>query len=326
MRVSKYMIFIVSVLWLAVTSGCGGGGGGSDSGSSGTGTLSMSMTDAKPLLPETSGKTITNVFVTIDDVLVHSSGGGWVSLASKMVENPYTIDLLQFTDGATTEFVPPVPLETGKYTQIRLSVKNAWLRFDNKPNDEVEITVPSENLKTDKNFDFEVPEAKNNGDGNPADPAAVDITIDFDLSKSLVLEGQGYKLKPVLHIVETDNAATIEGYIANSEFVGNSVVITVFDSTGQEYTNVKVEKTTSDINGKPVDDTFYEIFWLVPNQKYTVKICHDPTIDVDPVTDGIQYKYDESAVVPSAPDQVHPDGTLNPGEIYSLDFPLPSTT
>jgi len=307
MRISKCLVLLISVISLAITFGCGGGGGGSDSGSSSTGTLSMSMTDAKPVLPETSGKTISNVFVTIDDVLVHSPGAGWISLASKMVENPYTIDLLQFTGGATTEFVPPVPLDSGKYTQIRLSVISAKLRFDNKPNDEVEIVIPSENLKTDKNFDFEIPEANNNGDGNPADPAAVDITIDFDLSKSLVLEGQAYKLKPVLHIVETDNAATIEGYITKTSFPTEGyVVITVFDSTGQEYTSLRVDQDTT------VDETAYSIFWLVPNQAYRVDINYNPATD-DVV--------DESVNVPNDPnpnDQVKP--VLQPGQSFPLDF------
>ena len=310
---TKSLITLGTLILLAVTFGCGGGGGGSSSGSS-TGTVSMSITDAKPVLPGL----VTNCFVTIDEVLVHSSGGGWESL--KMVQTPYTIDLLQFTDGATTEFVPPAELPSGKYTQVRLSVVSAKLRFNEDPNDEVEITIPSENLKTDQNFDFDIAE----GD-------AVDITIDFDLSKSIVVTGPAanpsYKLKPVLHIVETAGSATIEGTIANKSFgevepgVIPYVVITVFDSTGQEYTSIKVEKTTSDVKGNPVNETSYEIFWLVPNQAYTVRINYNPGKDDDPATDGIQDNYDESVLVPPASDPDYPDGTLPPGDIYTLNFP-----
>ena len=91
---------------------CGGGGGG---GSTGSGELSIDITDAKPLLPEGA----TNLWVTFTEVLAHrSGGGGWESLP--MPQTPYTIDLLQFHDGETTEFVPPVILVSGKYTQIRL--------------------------------------------------------------------------------------------------------------------------------------------------------------------------------------------------------------
>jgi hypothetical protein len=306
MKNLKSIVFAISLLSLAITFGCGGGGGGSDSGSSGTGTISMSMTDAKPMLP--AG--VTNCFVTIDEVLVHSSGGGWQSLP--MARTPYTIDLLQFTEGLTTEFVPPVALPSGKYTQVRLSVVNAKIRFNNDPNDEVDLKIPSENLKTDQNFDVDVDES-----------AAVDITIDFDLSKSIVVEGPAgnpsYKLKPVLHLVETAEAATIEGFIANSAFpAGGYVIISVLDSIGQEYTTVQVDKDTT----PGASETSYAIFWLVPDQAYTVKINYNPGQDDDPATDGVQDNYDESILVPPASDPDYPDGTLQPGDVYQLDFPL----
>jgi hypothetical protein len=306
MKNLKSIVFAISLLSLAITFGCGGGGGGSDSGSSGTGTISMSMTDAKPMLP--AG--VTNCFVTIDEVLVHSSGGGWQSLP--MARTPYTIDLLQFTEGLTTEFVPPVALPSGKYTQVRLSVVNAKIRFNNDPNDEVDLKIPSENLKTDQNFDVSVDES-----------AAVDITIDFDLSKSIVVEGPAgnpsFKLKPVLHLVETAEAATIEGFIANSAFpAGGYVIISVLDSTGQEYTTVQVDKDTT----PGASETSYAIFWLVPDQAYTVEINFNPGQDDDSITDGVQDNYDESIFVPPASDPEYPDGTLQPGDVYQLDFPL----
>jgi hypothetical protein len=246
------------------------GGGSSDSSTgTGTGTVSLSMTDAKPMLPDN----VTNCFVTIDEVLVHKSGGAWEPL--RMVQTSYTIDLLQFSDGSSTEFVPPVALVSGKYTQIRLSVTNAVLRFDNGvTTQDVTVTIPSGNLKTDQNFDFDV-----------ADSAAVDITVDFDLSKSIVVEGPAgtpsYKLKPVLHVVETTEAATIEGTIANLSFVDNYVVITVIAlSNGEEYTKVRVDKNTT----AGTAQTNYSIFWIVPNQDYRVEIDYDPVTETLPVS------------------------------------------
>lgn len=301
MRMSKSLIGLCTLILLAVTFGCGGSGGGSNGSS--TGTVSMSITDAKPVLPDN----VTNCFVTIDEVLVHSSRGAWKSLPLPKSPTPFTIDLLQFTEGNTTDLVPPVLLESGKYTQIRLSITNASLRFDNGSSiEDVTVTIPSENLKTDKNFDFDVSES-----------AAVDITIDFDLSKSIVVEGQvgsqSYLMKPVLHIVETTEAATIEGFIANSRFAGNYVVITVVDSTGQEYTKIQVDKDTT----TGAAQTAYSIFCLVPNLAYTVKINNNPGLDDDPATEGIQDGYDETVAVPSASD---PNDVLQPGEIYTLDF------
>lgn len=260
MSKSKLML-VGAVFSFLVTFGCGGGSGSSSGG--GSGSVAMSITDAKPVLPETAGKTITNVFVTIDEVLVHKSGGGWISLDLPDNPSPFVIDLMQYSDGFSTELVPPVALEAGKYTQIRLSVVSAKLAFDDDPDPAnwVDLTIPSENLKTDENFEFDV------------GGSAVDITIDFDLSKSIVLEGNGsYKLKPVLHIVDTQAAATIEGKITNS-FIDGYAVVTVTDQTiGDVHTTIRVEKT----------DPNYTVFWLVPNHDYKVEVDYDPGTDKTP--------------------------------------------
>jgi len=118
----------------------------------------------------------------------------------------------------------------------------------------------------------------------------VDITIDFDLSKSLVLEGapgsESYKLKPVLHIVMTENAATIEGTISEGiadkqKFRDDYVVITVFTQIdSEEYTKLRVDLNKDD-TGKKIE-TKYSIFWLVPDQSYRVEIDYDPATNSFP--------------------------------------------
>jgi hypothetical protein len=289
MRMAKSLIGLGTMILLAVTFGCSGGG--SSNGSS-TGTVSLSMTDAKPVLPAN----VTNCIVTIDEVLVHSPGGGWQSLPMK--QNPYIIDLLQFYDGFTTEFVPPVNLPKGKYTQVRLSVTSAVLRFDNGgTTEDVTVTIPSENLKTDKNFDFDV-----------AEGGFVDITVDFDLSKSIVVEGPvgtpSYKLKPVLHLVETTEAATIKGSISNASISnGNSYVIisVVALSNNEEYTRVQVDKNTT---GPSTTD--YTIFWIVPDQDYRVYIDYDPETEVPQAFDADKPVLAED---------------VGPGETATVNFP-----
>lgn len=249
---------------LSIFIGCGGGGGSGSSSGSSTGTVSMSITDAKPVLPDN----VTNCFVTIDAVSVHSSEGRWETL--EMVRTPYTIDLLQFTDGVTAEFVPPARLGSGKYTQVRLSVLSAKLRFNDDPAEEVDLTIPSANLKTDKNFTFDVTEK-----------AAVDITIDFDLSKSIVVEGPAanpsFKLKPVLHIVDTELAATIVVTVTNALFVEKAWITVSYnkDTNGnytQEYTKVEITRK---------DPPEYPIFWLVPDEDYLVEIDYNSDGDPD---------------------------------------------
>jgi hypothetical protein len=287
MKFYKLFIYLLIASSFLMITACGGGGGG---GSNPSGEVTMSITDAKPLLPEGA----TNLWVTFTEVLVHKSGGGWISLP--LTESPYTIDLLQFSDGFTTELVPPVSLESGKYTQIRLVVSEATIRFDNGYTTDEEVEIPSENLKTDKNFTFDVV-----GGG------AVDITVDFDLSQSIVVTDDGsgtlsYKLKPVLHIVDTFEAATIIGWIDNGSFVDpyNAIVtVSLFNPdldipNYEEYTKVQVTKSAE-------DPTEFSIYWLVPSEDYKVEIDFDPDSEDSPV-------YEEEV---DAED-------LEPGEVFEL--------
>jgi hypothetical protein len=254
----KNILYLVSVLAMGIIfTGCGGG----DSSNS-TGTISMNVTDAKPMLP-VSG-TVESVSITFDEVSVHKSGGGWVTLNT--AKQPYTIDLYQFSDGTKTQFVPPVQLESGKYTQVRIGVMSATIQIkENDVSKTVNLEIPSENLKTDKNFEFDV-----QGGG------AVDLTVDFDLSQSIVVTGSGtYQLKPVLHIVQTQEAATINGKIKDTTFGNNTqaIVVVTLDrdnsetiTTGdEEYTRITVDKSLS-------GDTQFSIFWVVPNNGYVVQI------------------------------------------------------
>lgn len=246
--------FLFAVLICGVfLSACGGGGGGTSS----SGSLTMAIADAKPALP--TG--IVQVLVTIDEVSVHKSGGDWISLT--LAQTPFTIDLLQFTNGNTTQLVPETTLTSGMYTQVRLGVQSATIVTDTGSH--IPVQIPSGNLKTDENFQFDV-----------AGGGAVALTVDFDLSQSLVATGSGnFMLKPVLHLVTTAEAATITGSIAAATFgAENQATIIVTqdsDNSGtitpgdEEYTRLVVAKG-------PSGPTPFSIFWLVPDQSYIVQV------------------------------------------------------
>lgn len=268
--------------------GCGGG----DSGSSGT--VTMNVTDAKPVLSIPPGSEVESVTITFDEVSVHKSGGGWVTLPA--VQQPFSIDLYQFLNGNKTQFVPPVKIDSGKYTQVRIGVTDATIQIKNDKGEieTLDLEIPSENLKTDKNFEFEVP-----------DGGAVDLTVDFDLSQSIVVTGTGtYQLKPVLHINETSNAATIEGTInwAPSTQVTVTVTLDKFpyyaepDNTiigveDETYTQILVSESEQQI-GEPS----FRIFWLVPEQGYFVRVVWgDPQ-------NGVYYEeYVDKSNLPAKP-------------------------
>ena len=248
----KACCFLLCVAVPMLLLGCG-----EVSNSSSSGMISINVTDAKPILPSGTDQ----VLITFDDVSVHRTGGGWVLLP--LAQDPYTIDLLQFQSGTTTELVPPVSLIPGKYTQIRIGVTDASIRIDGV--DYYAVEIPSQNLKTDKEFDFEVV-----GGG------AVDLTVDFDLSQSIVVTGPDtYMLKPVLHVNQTQEAATLRGEISDATFEGaaEATIIVTWDkdqaedlsSEDEEYTRVTLTKG-------PVDPTGFSIYWLVPEEGYNVLI------------------------------------------------------
>lgn len=264
MKISKLFIWLITVSLFLMISSCGGGGGSDQ-----TGEVTMSITDAKPLLPDGADRA-TNLMVAFTEILVHKSGGGWISLPLTGDLPSTTIDLLQFIDGNTTEIVPPELLEYGRYTQIRIIVSKAEISFDNGENLHP-VVIPPEHLKTDKNFVFDVNR-----------PTETDIVIDFDLSQSLVVTDPfgkpSYILKPVLHIADTSKAATINGKIAQGSFdVDQNAEVTVFvlnpkAKKYEEYTKIEVSKSDA-------DSTEFRIYWLSPSQDYIVEIDFDPDLE-----------------------------------------------
>ena len=262
MKFSRLLYILSAGAILLFTQSCSDGGGSAESVPR-SGIVSMSITDAKPMLPAN----ITSFRVKIDQVLVHKSGGGWKSLPLAMT--PYEVDLLQFINGLTTELVPAVRLEYGKYTQVRMIISEAWITVDEGPRVATyQVEIPPGHLKTDQNFLFDV-----------QSPAAVNIVVDFDLSMSLKENNSTtpptYQCKPVLHLVDTFEAATIYGDISDTAFVSNGgspAYVTVFvgDPIDNEiYTKIEVKQTTAGV------DESFEIFWLVPEKTYCVAVDFD---------------------------------------------------
>ena len=277
MKLQRLLIFLIIASSFLMITACGGVGGSPIS----YGEVIVYMTDTNPLLPEGAGN-VTNLFITFTGISVHKSGGGWISLP--MAEDPpHTVDLLQFINRNTTEIVPPFLLEYGKYTQIRLKIERAKIRFDDDPNTDSPVIIPPAYLKADENFIFNVNESR-----------PINIIIDFDLSQSLVVTDSfgkpSYKLNPVLHIVRAAEAATIKGEIAQGSFiVGQNAEVTVFiPNSGvqggyKEYTKIEVSESDK-------GPTKFSIYWLVPDQDYRVEIKFDPEFG-----NGIDFSEDVSA-------------------------------
>ncbi len=229
----------------------------------GSSTFFVRVTDAKPALPYGTEA----VYVTFEDFFVHREGGEWVSLP--LAQIPYAVDLLEFHSGRTTTLVQPISLEPGTYDRIRVSISSAAVLRDGSFHS---VALPSANLVIEIDFFFDLEDGR-----------TMDLTIDFDLSQSLKLfqtpVASSYQLKPVLHVNQTEAAATIHGEISAetfAEYDSREATVSLFVDTDlsgdwsagdEEYTRVVVER----------DSPVFTIFWLVPEQGYTIQIEMDGT-------------------------------------------------
>lgn len=154
--------------------------------------MAVKMTEARnsggSSTPPDGMPLVTAVNLDIQSVEVHYSNtaegnAGWVTLSTKAG----VYDLLALQNDVTATLADDTKLPVGHATQLRLILGN---------NNSVvvggdvvhKLIVPSTEIKI--NIDASVPAH-----------AHVDITLDFDADKSIVIEGNGeFKLKPVIQV------------------------------------------------------------------------------------------------------------------------------
>jgi hypothetical protein len=192
------------------------GGGGSDGAApgnqvNGTGTLRVALTDAPRC--KVGNEDLDAVFVTVEQVRVHQSPdddpttGRWYDIDVRPAKK---INLLDLTNGRLEE-LGTVPLPAGTYSQVRLVLgpnrgastpANSVVEADN-PMVELPLQTPSaaqSGLKIIRPFSV-------------AANTTVDLVIDFDACRSIVLRGNGtYLLKPVL-TADLRVVSSIVGYV-----------------------------------------------------------------------------------------------------------------
>jgi hypothetical protein len=193
---------------------CGGGAsGGAAPGNqvNGTGTLRVALTDAPRC--KVGNEDLDAVFVTVEQVRVHQSPdddpttGRWYDIDVRPAKK---INLLDLTNGRLEE-LGTVPLPAGTYSQVRLVLSpnrgastpaNSVVEADN-PMVELPLQTPSaaqSGLKIIRPFSV-------------AADTTVDLVIDFDACRSIVLRGNGtYLPKPVL-TADLKHVGAIVGFV-----------------------------------------------------------------------------------------------------------------
>ncbi len=206
MKIVKMSKVLGLFLSLALTlAACGGGGSGS--GGSDQGTLAVSLVDS-------STENYLGVYVTIDEVAIHSNSNGWETIATP----GGTYNLLELVNGVREELAL-TQLDSGSFTQLRLllgSTADNTLNLLGDPHpfpnyliddsDAVhELKVPSgyqSGIKIVKGFTIN-------------DNQTTELILDFDAMKSVVKAGKSGKhlLKPTIKMLATTDGVLLSGLV-----------------------------------------------------------------------------------------------------------------
>ncbi|HSB33313.1 MAG TPA: DUF4382 domain-containing protein [Nitrospirota bacterium] len=213
-----HVAWLVVALLLVVIYGCS-----SSSESPQSGTLRVSLTDA-------AADGFDAVNVTVSKVRVHQSSSanenddGWSEITLSPARK---INLLNLTNGVL-EDLGQTSLPAGHYTQLRLvlsantgtTLSNSVVLSGTTTTAEIPLVTPSavqSGIKLINEFDV-------------AAGQRVDLVLDFDALKSIVLRGNGtYALKPVIRVVPTVLTG-IEGFVATS-LTGSNVLVSAVSGT-----------------------------------------------------------------------------------------------
>lgn len=229
----KLIGVVLSITLMTLISGCGGGS------SATTGTASMNIADAP-----VDDENVLGVHVAFDAVHYKPAGSEWVVVE---LNETRVINLLDLQDGNSTMLTAQTELPVGRINQIRFII-NPAMSFIELVDRNDTLTVPSQVEKVVGGFI--VPAG---GD--------INITADFDLRKSLVLDAKGYKLKPTIKIVDNSQVGEVTGTVSNVD--GNTTVIVyaytndTFDEAQETANDFANAATSSDAT-----DGEYTLAWL----------------------------------------------------------------
>lgn len=201
----RLMGFALIMALVVLSAGCSSYFGGAKSG-----TLAMHMTDA----PVDGAEEVN---VTISEIQVHKTGGGWVTV----VDTPQTYDIL--TLRAAETLLGQKTLTPGKYTQIRLVVSEANIVIDGERHN---LTIPSGEVRLVQPFTI-------------SEDAITSLLLDFDARESVVETGGTYQLHPTIRVVDKVVSGTISGTVAPAD----SGALVSVQQNGEEVVSVAIDST-----------------------------------------------------------------------------------
>ncbi len=239
----KSRTWMTASVLAALVAGCGGGGGGSA-----PGTLGVSLTDAPACGFDKVNVTVTKVRINQSST-AGENDGGWTDITLSPARK---INLLEWNNGGITS-LGETPLAAGRYSQLRLVLDpNTANGLANSvvlegSTNEIPLETPSavqSGIKLVNEFDV-------------ASGQRVDLLMDFDACKSIVLRGNGvYALKPVIKVVPfvlngingfLDTTLLTSGVMVTAQQNGVIVQTTAPNTTTGEFFLARLPAGTYDV-------------------------------------------------------------------------------
>jgi hypothetical protein len=198
MRKSGFLVAAAFFFSLFLANSCQSPSSINESGSAKSSSSSKSTGFLKLLLTDAPAEEAENIFVTVDLISVHRTGGSFFTVSE--VEQQFDLKALE----GQLKIILTTPLEAGKYTQIRMRFVQG---IDGQGNYKSRIVfsgvpypldVPSDEIKIPVEFEII-------GNGT------TEITLDFDAAESIHIvqkpkKDDTYILRPVIQVVNLQNS------------------------------------------------------------------------------------------------------------------------
>ena len=257
----KLKILAIALLTIFITA-CS-----SDSNDTGndTGTVSVGITDA----PVANA---SEVHLAISGITFKGPDGQVFHSLTTDTEDYTQIELTELAGIASETLLSNVEMTAGEYQWIRLEVvtegdMDTYLVLDDASTHE--LTIPSTTgLKLNRGFTL------------PANGSA-SFTLDVDLQKSLVEDASGYKLKPVIRMVDNVEVGHITGTIDGTFLSGNSCTdasVYLFSGLDTIPTDINGDTGPDIVTNMDVSNNQYAFGFVVAGN-YTVSLVCDVVDD-----------------------------------------------
>ena len=235
------------------------------SNSNDTGTVSVGITDA-PV------ENASEVHLAISGITFKGPDGQVFHSLATDTEDYTQVELTELAGTASETLLSNIEMTAGEYQWIRLEVvtegdMDTYLVLDD--GSEHELTIPSTTgLKLNRGFTL------------PANGSA-SFTLDVDLQKSLVEEASGYKLKPVIRMVDNVEVGHITGTIDGTILSGNSCTdasVYLFSGLDTIPTDINGDTGPDIVTNMDVSNNQYAFGFVVAGD-YTVSLVCDVVDD-----------------------------------------------